>query len=254
MDSIRQHPFRLTPSPVSFGAFKIGRNEGAKYESSYELPSEDQCAELLSGLIELGINLFDTAPAYGISEERLGRHLHLHRDAILLSTKVGETFTAGRSTFDFSAAGITRSVERSLKRLRTDYLDLLLLHSDGRDLDILNNSDAVTTLQTLKKQGLALNIGLSGKTVEGARAALDWADALMVEYHPSDTTHDAVMHEARVKGLAVLIKKPLGSGRLSPAEAIPFILRHPAVTTLVIGGLNLAHMRQNLALATAERA
>ena len=62
-------------SPIGFGAFKIGRNQGIKYASAYDLPDETAVAALLEGVLDLGINLIDTAPAYGLSEERIGRAL-----------------------------------------------------------------------------------------------------------------------------------------------------------------------------------
>ena len=59
-------------SPIGFGAFKIGRNQKTKYAAPYDLPSDEQVSELLNGLLDLGINYIDTAPAYGTSEERIG--------------------------------------------------------------------------------------------------------------------------------------------------------------------------------------
>jgi len=85
----------------------------------------------------------------------------------VLATKVGETFADGVSRYDFSAEGLRASVERSLKRLRTDAVDVLLIHSDGRDLWIQNETDAVPILRELKQRGLVRAIGLSGKTVMG---------------------------------------------------------------------------------------
>src|SRR5207244_10288648 len=65
----------LKVTPISFGAFKIGSNEKTKYEQNYPLPSEEETSRLLNGVLDLGINLIDTAPAYGLSEQRIGRHI-----------------------------------------------------------------------------------------------------------------------------------------------------------------------------------
>lgn len=239
----------LSVSPIAFGAFKIGRNQKIKYAQGYELPTDEQTAALLHGVLDLGINWIDTAPAYGLSEERIGRHLAPRRGEFLLSTKVGETFENGHSAYDFTSAGVRASLERSLRRLRTDAVDLLLIHSDGNDLDILGG-DAVPTLLRLRQAGLARFIGLSGKTTVGAEAALAWADVLMVEYHPRDTSHEPILEQAAHQGVGVLVKKPLASGAIAPAEAIPFILRRPEVAALVVGGLSIEHLRQNLEIAT----
>ena len=238
----------LEVSPIGFGAFKIGRNEKIKYAQNYPLPTEEEAGKLLNGVLDLGINLIDTAPAYGLSEERIGKLLAARRGEFVLSTKVGETFEGGQSIYDFSAVGIAKNVERSLKRLKTDRFDFLFLHSDGRDLEI--QQEAAAVMQRIKKEGKTRFIGMSGKTVDGARAALKWADAVMVEYHPNDPSHEKVIEDAAKAGVAILVKKPLASGKLPASLAIPFILKHPQVGSLVIGGLNLAHIQENLKIAS----
>jgi aryl-alcohol dehydrogenase-like predicted oxidoreductase len=239
----------LSVSPIGFGAFKIGRNQKTKYAAAYELPSDAHVAELLNGLVDLGITYIDTAPAYGTSEERIGRAISARRAEFVLATKVGEIFETGTSRYDFSPSAIRASVERSLERLRTSAIDVLLLHSDGRDEWIQTQTDAVATLQELKRQGSVRAIGLSGKTVDGARRALEWADVLMVEYHLRDRSHEAVIAEAAAHGLGVVVKKGLASGELPAEEAINFVLENPHVASLVIGGLSLDHFRANLAAA-----
>lgn len=237
--------------PVGFGAFKIGRNQGVKYPRGYELPNEAEVAELLNGVLDLGINLIDTAPAYGFSEERIGAAVAHRREEFTLSTKVGETFEDGRSTYDFSAVAIRQSVERSLRRLKTDVVDLLFLHSNGDDLKLLQETDAVETLLSLKAAGSAKAIGLSGKTVDGARKALAWADVLMVEYHRDDISHAAVIGEAAAAGVGVIVKKGLAAGRIPAGEAITFLLSNPGIAGVVIGGLNRDHLRANVETARA---
>jgi aryl-alcohol dehydrogenase-like predicted oxidoreductase len=239
----------LELSAIGFGAFKIGRNEGIKYATAYELPDDDAVARLLAGVLDLGVTYVDTAPAYGTSEARLGRLLPADRPAPVISTKVGETFEDGRSTHDFGAAAVRRSVERSADRLGRAVLDLVLVHSDGRDLEILGETDVAATLAALRDEGRIRCIGFSGKTPAGAAAALAWADAIMVEYHLDDRSHEAVMAEAAARGVGVIVKKGLASGRLEPAAAIRFVLDNPAVTSLVIGGLSLEHFRANVEAA-----
>ncbi|GAB4142659.1 MAG: aldo/keto reductase [Planctomycetaceae bacterium] len=239
----------LSVSPVGFGAFKIGRNQGIKYPSGYDLPSEQDVSILLNRVLDAGIRYIDTAPAYGLSEKRIGKAIGHRRAEFTLSTKVGETFENGRSTYDFSAKAIRESVQRSLKRLQTDILDAVFLHSDGNDLKILNETEAVSTLVSLKEQGLIRAVGLSGKTIEGARSALEWADVLMVEYHLEDISHSELLSEAHKAGIGIVVKKGLAAGRIAPHEAIPFVLKNPAVTSLVIGGLNINHLRENIAIA-----
>ncbi len=239
----------LNITPIGFGAFKIGRNQKIKYAQSYDLPGDDATATLLAAILDVGINYIDTAPAYGISEERLGCLLPNHGRDCIISTKVGETFDDGQSHYAFDAPSITASIERSRERLNREQLDCVFIHSDGRDLEIQNNTDIVATLQRLKDAGLIRAIGFSGKTPAGATLALNWADAIMVEYHLNDTSHDSIMREARERQIGVVVKKGLASGELSPEQSIRFVLAHPAVTSLVIGGLSIEHIRQNVRIA-----
>lgn len=240
----------LDVSMIGYGAFKIGRNEGIKYPTGYELPSEEAAARILNGVLDLGINLIDTAPAYGLSEERIGRALATRRGEFILSTKVGETFIDGQSTYDFSRDAVLDSIEQSLQRLQTDVVDLLLVHSDGRDLAIQRETDLIETLQSIRAAGKARFIGFSGKSTEGAREAMDWADVLMVEFNAAHTNHAPVVRDAAARGIGILVKKGLGSGTLSPEDAIPFVLREPGVSSLVVGGLSLEHLRENVRIAS----
>jgi aryl-alcohol dehydrogenase-like predicted oxidoreductase len=233
-------------SPIGFGAFKIGRNQGVKYPAGYDLPDEAGVARLLNEVLDLGISYIDTAPAYGLSEERIGQAIGHRRGEFVLSTKVGETFVDGVSTYDFSADEIRRSIERSLQRLRTEVLDVVYIHSSGDDLAILRGTDAVSTLKELKARGLVRLIGMSGKTVEGARASVDWADVLMVEYHMNDRSHEDVIAEAAEAGLGVVIKKGLAAGHLPAEEALRFLLGNASISCAVVGSLNVEHLRANV--------
>jgi aryl-alcohol dehydrogenase-like predicted oxidoreductase len=241
----------LEVTPIGFGAFKIGRNLGARYPSGYDLPDEDEATRLVRAVLDLGVNYIDTAPAYGVSEERIGRFAG--NLPCVISTKVGEAFENGRSTFDFSRAAVTASIERSRKRLAREVLDLVFVHSDGRDLDVIEHTDAVPALVDLREGGSVRAIGFSGKTVEGARRALDWADAIMVEYHLGDRSHEGVIADAAGRGVGVVVKKGLASGRLDAAGSIRFVLSNPHVTSMVIGGLSADHMRANIGVAETVR-
>ncbi|MBI3865832.1 MAG: aldo/keto reductase [Planctomycetia bacterium] len=243
---------RLSVSPIGFGAFKIGRNQNIKYATGYSLPDDCEVDRLLNGVLDLGITYIDTAPAYGTSEERIGRAIAHRRGEFALSTKVGETFEQGQSTYDYSSAAVRASIERSLSRLKTDVLDLVFIHSNGADVEIQQTTEVVPELQDLKRRGLVRAIGLSGKTAAGARLALDWADAIMVEHHLHDQSCGKVIGEAARRGVGVIVKKGLASGALPADQAIRFVLQTPGVSSLVVGGLNLDHIRINVETATRD--
>ncbi|MEC8429394.1 MAG: aldo/keto reductase, partial [Pseudomonadota bacterium] len=149
----------INVSPIGLGTVKLGRNQGVKYPQGFELPDDAHALRLINLAKEHGINLIDTAPAYGISEERLGVLLKGQRQDWVICSKVGEEFSNGESHFDFSPEHARFSIERSLKRLNTDVIDLVLVHSDGNDLDIINGAGTLDALAELKRQGLIRAFG-----------------------------------------------------------------------------------------------
>jgi aryl-alcohol dehydrogenase-like predicted oxidoreductase len=240
-------------SPIGLGAFKIGRNQGTKYEQAYELPDDPSVERLLNGALGLGVTFIDTAPAYGVSEERIGRFLSHRRAEFVLSTKVGERYENGQSTYDFSRDTIRQSIEHSLRQLRTDVLDLVFIHAPRNDFAVVNDSDAPRTLVELRDRGMIRAVGFSGYTVDAFQKTMDWADAMMLEYHPNDRSLEPVIAEAAAKDKIVIVKKGLASGRIPGEQAIGFVLGNPGVTSVVIGSVNLQHMAENVMTARALR-
>lgn len=243
----------LQVSALGLGTVKFGRNQGVKYPSDFALPTDAAIQSLLREAQALGINLLDTAPAYGSAEQRLGELLE-NRQQWVLATKVGEEFENGQSRFDFSAAHVTASVERSLQRLRTDYLDLVLIHSDGNDLDILQRSDCVAALQRCREAGKVRAIGMSTKTEAGGIAAAQLLDVVMLTWNLAQQDH-AAAQEAERLGKGVLVKKGLMSGHVQDptrdlvTESLNLILREPALHSVIVGTLSPEHLRQNAAKA-----
>ncbi|MCD8500069.1 MAG: aldo/keto reductase [Gammaproteobacteria bacterium] len=184
-------------SRLGLGTVKLGRNEQVKYPQAFSIPDDLTAKKLLSTALSLGINIVDTAPAYGQSEERLGRFLINQRHEWHIVTKVGEEFNHGQSHFDFSKKHIRFSIERSLKRLRTDYLDTVLLHSNGNDVDIIQRDGALDTLLAIKREGLIRYIGVSTKTTEGGLLALNDSDIVMASYNLRYTEEEAVLKKSR---------------------------------------------------------
>jgi aryl-alcohol dehydrogenase-like predicted oxidoreductase len=238
-------------SQVGLGTVKFGRNQGVKYPQGFLLPSDHEIEALLNHAQELGVNVLDTAPAYGSSEERLGQLLKAKRQQWILCTKVGEEFEKGVSRFDFSPEAIQQSVERSLKRLHTDVLDIVLVHSNGEDEKLINEYQVFETLRDLKQRGLIRAFGMSIKSEAGGKLAVDQADVVMVTYNPACTEEKAVIEYAHAKQKGVLIKKALASGHLNelatqnPVEtAMKFIFQEPGVHSVILGTLNKAHLQQ----------
>ena len=250
----------LRVSPLGLGTVKFGRNQGVKYPRAFELPSDRDALALLETAWDLGINLLDTAPAYGASEERLGRLLRQCRRDWVVVTKVGEEFHDGVSRFDFSAAATRASVERSLRRLGVEALDAVLIHSDGDDSNILEREAVLPTLLDLKRAGWVRAVGMSTKTVAGGLRAVECCDLVMVTYNLRQREELPVIRAARAAHKGVLIKKGLLGGHLDQvAEADPvlaalrLIFAEPGASSAVVGTLDPAHLRANVAAEEALR-
>jgi len=257
---MEKRPFGRTGSEVSLlglGTVKFGRNKGVKYPGGdgFALPSHNDIASLLDLATDMGINLLDTAPAYGTAEERLGGIMGARRQNFFLVSKTGEEFDAqtGASHYNFTAGHTRLSVERSLQRLRTDYLDCVLVHANRDDLTVLQDSDVIETLHTLRDEGKIRSFGASTYTVAGGKMAVDRCDAVMVAHNRDYTAEADVIAYAAAHGKAVLVKKGLASGHIADAAAlqenIRFVLQTPGVTSMVFGSLNPANIRKNVAAA-----
>ncbi len=244
----------ITVSAVGLGTVKFGRNQKVHYPTSFQLPSDAEVTQLLALAQDCGINLLDTAPAYGASEERLGKLLAGKRHDWVLSTKVGEEFLEGESHYDFSAAAIQKSIDRSLQRLRTDYLDLVLVHSNGEDLKLIKQDAVFETLAAIKQSGKIRAYGMSTKTIEGGLQAVNASDVVMVTYNPHQFAEQPVLTHAHAQGKGIFIKKALASGHLNklgnqkdPVQAaFHFIFQEPGVTSIILGTLNPGHLKQNV--------
>jgi aryl-alcohol dehydrogenase-like predicted oxidoreductase len=90
---------------------------------------------------------------------------------------------------------------------------------------------------------------MSGKSVEGARQSMAWADVLMIEYHLNDRTHEKIIDEATERGIGIVVKKGLAAGHLPAEQALPFLLSNSRISSVVVGGLNIEHLRDNIAVA-----
>ena len=259
MNTVPQRQFGqldLRGSVIGLGTVKWGRNQKVKY-APFELPTDETLTQLLDTAESLGINVIDTAPAYGISEERVGKLLQGRRDRFLLMSKVGEDFTNGESHYEFSAAGVERSITRSLQRLHTDRLDLVMLHCAPDDLSAITGSPALETLAKLKAKGLLRYYGVSSMTLEGGMKAVELSDAVMVAWNFEYRAQEEVIRAAGRLGKAVLLKRALLSGNLHQPSTgknlvetcVHAALDLPEVSSLVAGTINVTHLRENAVAA-----
>lgn len=253
-------------SRLGLGTVKLGRNQSVKYPEAFELPSDDDARVLLRSARDYGINLLDTAPSYGVSEERLGYLLRGERKEWVVCTKAGEEFSRnydgnGKSNFDFEPDALRLSVERSLRRLRTDYLDIVLIHSDGNDSHLIHHHQVLHTLSRLKQEGWIRAYGMSTKTLEGGIICAQEADVVMATFDPEQKDDLKLMQSCETHKAGVLLKKVFKSGHLitenqtnKTANAVieqqmKVIFAQSAVNSAIIGTLNSQHLRSNVECA-----
>jgi aryl-alcohol dehydrogenase-like predicted oxidoreductase len=235
-------------SALGLGTVKLGRDRKVNYPRAFTIPDDQEARTLLERARDLGVNLLDTAPAYGSSEARLGELLEGQRQQWVIGTKVGEVFTDGRSHYDFTPEHVTASVFASLARLRTDWLDYVLIHSDGRDREILTRHGTLEALCALRARGVIRAVGISHKSADGAACAIDvGCDVIMATLNPLHTVEAPVIARAASAGCGVLIKKALASGYAAP-EDIRFAASHPGVSSVVVGTVNPEHLADNARL------
>ncbi|WP_077440942.1 aldo/keto reductase [Rhodanobacter sp. C01] len=228
-------------SPLSFGGAPVG--------NLYESMNDDVAVATIAHAWQRGIRHFDTAPyyGYGLSESRLGAALgRLPRDSFTLSTKVGRIIDIdhrhtshadgfivdGRNAhFDYSSDGILRSLEASLSRLRTDHVDVLLLHDIGVLTHGANHAcvlrqaldEALPAMAELRAQGVcdAIGIGVNEEAVCLEVMPRFPLDTIMLagRYTLFEQQHsEGVMTQAQARGVAILAAGPYNSGLLGGTD------------------------------------
>ena len=243
----------LEVSAIGLGTVKLGRNKGVKYPEKFSIPNDRDAMNLISKASDLGINLIDTAPSYGNSEERLGRLLKTTRNHWVICSKVGEEFQNGQSRFNFSPEHTRFSIERSLKRLKTDVIDIVLVHSDGDDKNIIKNYGTLEALAELKYEGKIQAFGMSCKTTEGGLLAAKKSDGVMVTWNLGYDDDLPVIDYCAENNKGVFVKKALNSGHatlsngvVSIQKSLKMIFEHQGVSSAIIGTINPEHLATNI--------
>ena len=189
----------IDASPLGFGGSEIG----------YQRVSARTVASLLGSALDAGLNVIDTAECYDDSEVLIGKAIGTRRREVALFTKCGHAGGWGRA--DWRLDSILKSIQRSLKRLQTEYVDLVQLHSCS--LDVLKRGDAITALERARERGFTRYIGYSGDGA-AARYAIETArfDTLQTSISIADQEAlDLTLPLARERGMGVIAKRPLAN-------------------------------------------
>lgn len=235
-------------SKLGLGTLKFGRNFKVKYPGGEgaALPTPEEIDALLIKAHQLGINILDTAPSYGLSEQRIGEAMQrtgLARQ-FYLSSKVGE-FQNGNSLFYSSDTTLIRkSLEESLIKLKTSQLDYLFLHHDN-----LINEKVIQCLLDMKAEKIVSKIGVSLTQEINLPEKIRYFDAVFVPYNINFQNFSAYMSIERTAHLDVFVKRPLGSGLIKSQEEIRQALQHlarqDAITTCMVSTSSLNNLESN---------
>src|SRR6478609_831127 len=179
----------MNVSLLGFGAAEIG----------FEGAAEETVARLLSSALDAGLNVLDTGECYAGSEELIGKTVADRRSDYFLFTKCGHPRGVGSE--DWSAGSLLESIERSLRRLQTEQVDLIQLHSCSEA--VLRKGEAITALETAREKGYARYIGYSGDG-QAARYAVECGafDTLQTSINIADQEAiDLLLPPAREKAM-----------------------------------------------------
>ncbi|MDR2348308.1 MAG: aldo/keto reductase [Bifidobacteriaceae bacterium] len=206
----------LELSKVAIGTWGIG---GAGWGGQ----DEQDSAEAINAMLDAGVNLLDTAPVYGygLAEEVIGRALEgRSRSDFTITTKFGVTWPDGPESGvlvqNGSKDNILRELDGSLKRLKTDRIDIYLQHWPDTDTKA-PASETFGTLQKLKDEGVIGHVGVSNSTPELIAQANEHTDVevLQVQHSMLERSNEALMAWAGRNGIAVMAWAPLAAGMLT---------------------------------------
>ncbi len=240
----------ITLSEIGLGTVKFGRNTDIKYPKPFDLPSDNDILEILNTAADLGINYLDTAIAYGLANERLGKLLPKTGSKFKIIAKIGENYCEENgSKYNFSRHALEDDFEKLLQELGVNFIECLLLHCNNNDFgnDI---REGLMLLKEMKADGYIGAFGSSCKTQDGVRLALELdADLIMIEPSLFYETKELFNIHSNVK---VLIKKVFSSGinlldkNSNPSTILKSYTKEKSIISIVIGSINIAHIRQNI--------
>ena len=253
--------------------------------------TDSGAGRLLNAVLDGGINLIDTSPDYGRSEELIGASIGHRREEFFLASKCGcpmehPTDAPPPYPHDYSGKNVRANVEQSLRRLRTDRLDLVQVHMSPSTATLAQN-DTVETLTELQAEGKVRFIGMSGILPHlRDHLAMGVFDAFQIPYSAVQRDHEDVITEAATKGAGTLIRGGAARGAASEEKnwrtgpltqdpgvgqrnwetsgiegllaeagipAMEFILRftlsHPGLSTTIVGTSSIDHLKGNIAVA-----
>jgi aryl-alcohol dehydrogenase-like predicted oxidoreductase len=242
---------------------------------------DEQAERIFNAVLDAGINFVDTSIDYGLAEERIGRFISHRRDEYFLASKCG--CLAGdrvnnppaprpgqRSPHVFTPENIVQGVDQSLRRMRTEYLDLVQFHASPSKSE-LEEHGGLQALQDLQRQGKVRFIGISG-TIPNLKEQIEMGvfDTFQIPYSALEREHEALIEAASRAGAGIIVRGGAAKGGpgkeqgdsweawqrvgiddlLGDMTRMEFILRftysHPDLDTTIVGTVNPDHLQDNV--------
>ena len=241
--------------------------------------NEEDAAAFLNRVLDAGINFIDTSPDYGLSEERIGRAIGHRRSEFYLATKCGCDYIQHEDHLEihhtWNTDVIKRNIETSLRRLRTEYVDVLQFH--GGDAETLQREGLIELLTSFRDQGLVRFIGVSS-SLPNLPGLVDLGvfDTIQIPYSCLAPEHHEWITKAAETGAGIIIRGGIAHGgpdaeirrpaledvwsRAKLDEILPegmsrgelilrYTLSHAHCDTTIVGTGNPSHLEENLVAA-----
>jgi aryl-alcohol dehydrogenase-like predicted oxidoreductase len=276
-----------TVTKLAYGAMEL---RGARPDIGGRDVTPDQANTILNAVLDGGITLIDTSPDYGRSEAYIGEFISHRRSEFFLTSKCGCPINpppGERPPHVFTRENIRAGVEQSLRRMKTDHIDLVQFHISPSRAELEAN-DSVAELVELQRQGKVRFIGMSGVLPNLTdHIAMGVFDAFQIPYSALEREHEAPIHDAAAAGAGTIIRGGVARGvPASPQGALErlperfrqtyakrrdlwdvagldavlggmsrmefmlrFTISHPDMTTTIVGTANPQHLAENLAAA-----
>ncbi|NOZ57766.1 MAG: aldo/keto reductase [Calditrichaeota bacterium] len=263
---------------LGFGALEIGRDWGIGPEGPESKPDEEHAIRVLNRVLDLGINLIDTARAYHRSEERIGKGIAHRRQEFVLATKCGEHSAEPETYYDFSYEAVADSIRTSLRLLRTEQIDILQIHFGPNPRPVLDKGETLKAMREAQEQGWVRFLGASPPhEVLDACIESGAFDVLQVHYNLLDRESETLIRKAHDHGIGILVRSPFAGGYLTPRVsrldprqdprarqvlqlcdrlnlskdelpvlALAFLWRNPAVHSVLVGTKSIEHLEANV--------
>jgi aryl-alcohol dehydrogenase-like predicted oxidoreductase len=263
---------------LGYGAMEL---RGTSHWRSRDITPE-QAKVVLNGVLDGGINFVDTSIDYGASEELIGSYISGRRSEYFLASKCGCVVDAPqaatrdqRPAHDFTRENIRKGVENSLRRLKTEYLDLVQFHASPSK-QVLEENGSLQEVLDLKQEGKVRFIGMSG-TIPNLRdhIAMGVFDSFQIPYSALERDHENLITQAEEAGAGIIIRGGVAKGDpeagghggqpwdlwqkaglddlldgLTPTQfLLRFTISHPHMHTTIVGTANPDHLADNVKVA-----